>query len=94
MGRCGLEYRLRVSRHTLLAIRVPKLIRRIRRSLTLVLPYIVEAINEKLLYIFGACNAITIPIGEYCLSWKEGSPKLINAPNSMGAVPRVQSAYS
>ncbi|KAK5709343.1 hypothetical protein LTR17_019856 [Elasticomyces elasticus] len=31
-------------------------------SLTLVLPYIVSAINEKLLYIFGACNIISIPI--------------------------------
>lgn len=33
------------------------------RTLTLTLPYIVEAINEKLLYIFGACNALSIPIG-------------------------------
>jgi hypothetical protein len=32
------------------------------RTLTLTLPYIVSAINEKLLYIFGACNAISIPI--------------------------------
>lgn len=32
------------------------------------LPYIVEAINEKLLYIFGACNAITIPIGKHHLT--------------------------
>lgn len=31
-------------------------------TLTLVLPYIVNAINEKLLYIFGACNVISIPI--------------------------------
>ncbi|KUJ07912.1 general substrate transporter [Mollisia scopiformis] len=30
-------------------------------TLTLVLPYIVSAINEKLLYIFGACNLISIP---------------------------------
>lgn len=34
-----------------------------RSTLTLTLPYIVEAINEKLLYIFGACNALSIPIG-------------------------------
>ena len=34
------------------------------RTLTLVLPYVVSAINEKLLYIFGACNIISIPIGE------------------------------
>ncbi|KAF1987132.1 general substrate transporter [Aulographum hederae CBS 113979] len=31
-------------------------------TLTLVLPYIVEAINEKTLYIFGAVNIIAIPI--------------------------------
>ncbi|KAK5681968.1 hypothetical protein LTS10_006503 [Elasticomyces elasticus] len=39
-----------------------KLTIRLRGSLTLVLPYIVSAINEKLLYIFGACNIISIPI--------------------------------
>lgn len=32
------------------------------------LPYIVAAINEKLLYIFGACNAISIPIGKKALA--------------------------
>ncbi|KAI0886900.1 general substrate transporter [Annulohypoxylon maeteangense] len=31
-------------------------------TLTLVLPYIVEALNEKVMYIFGAVNAISIPI--------------------------------
>ncbi|KAK9318888.1 hypothetical protein V1517DRAFT_342241, partial [Lipomyces orientalis] len=31
-------------------------------SLTLALPYIVSAINEKTLYVFGACNVLSIPI--------------------------------
>jgi hypothetical protein len=34
------------------------------RTLTLVLPYIVEAINEKVMYIFGIVNIISIPIGK------------------------------
>lgn len=32
-------------------------------TLTLVLPYIVEAINEKVMYIFGIVNIVSIPIG-------------------------------
>jgi hypothetical protein len=35
-----------------------------RRSLTLALPYIVNAIGEKTLYVFGVCNIISIPIGK------------------------------
>ncbi|KAJ4391007.1 hypothetical protein N0V93_004620 [Gnomoniopsis smithogilvyi] len=31
-------------------------------TLTLVLPYIVEALNEKVMYIFGVVNALSIPI--------------------------------
>ncbi|KAK9354065.1 general substrate transporter [Lipomyces doorenjongii] len=31
-------------------------------SLTLALPYIVSAIDEKTLYVFGACNVLSIPI--------------------------------
>lgn len=37
-------------------------------SLTLALPYIVSAINEKTLYIFGAVNIIAIPIGKLPLT--------------------------
>jgi hypothetical protein len=33
-------------------------------TLTLVLPYIVSAINEKMMYIFAAVNVISIPIGK------------------------------
>ena len=38
------------------------------RSLTLALPYIVAAIEEKTLYVFGACNILSIPIGTSLLS--------------------------
>lgn len=33
-------------------------------TLTLLLPYIVNAINEKMMYIFAAVNVISIPIGK------------------------------
>ena len=32
-------------------------------TLTLVLPYVVSAINEKMMYIFAAVNVLSIPIG-------------------------------
>lgn len=34
-------------------------------TLTLLLPYIVSAINEKMMYIFGVVNVLSIPIGTY-----------------------------
>lgn len=36
-------------------------------TLTLLLPYIVSAINEKMMYIFGAVNVLSIPIGKSSL---------------------------
>lgn len=35
------------------------------RTLTLLLPYIVSAINEKMMYIFAVVNVLSIPIGMY-----------------------------
>lgn len=37
----------------------------IHSTLTLLLPYIVSAINEKMMYIFAAVNVLSIPIGEW-----------------------------
>lgn len=51
-----------------------------RRTLTLLLPYIVSAINEKMMYIFGTVNIISIPIGKpaenekaslTCANWRK-----------------------
>lgn len=63
-------------------------------TLTLVLPYIVEAINEKLLYIFGAVNVISIPIGEFATHIRKPSlpPSqllLTITPYSLGTLPRI-----
>lgn len=33
-------------------------------ALTLALPYIVGAVNEKIMYIFGVVNVISIPVGK------------------------------
>lgn len=40
------------------------------RSLTLAMPYIIGSIGEKAMYVFGACNVIAIPIGEWCWDMK------------------------
>ena len=43
--------------HTTIILTLP-------RTLTLVLPYVVSAINEKMMYIFAVINIISIPIGK------------------------------
>lgn len=41
----------------------------LNRTLTLALPYIVAAINENMLHIFGACNILCIPVGKCIISY-------------------------
>ena len=42
-----------------------KFAKTLNRSLTLLLPEMVKGINEKMLYVFGAVNIITIPISMF-----------------------------
>jgi hypothetical protein len=38
-------------------------------TLTLLLPEMVKGINNNMMYIFGAVNVVSIPIGELSFSW-------------------------
>lgn len=62
------------------------------RSLTLALPYVFDALGEKTMYVFGAVNVVSIPIGELLYLtlrmievWREFADMTL----SVGSLPRV-----
>lgn len=63
LGSRWLEYRVRVSFPSIPALRL-NFLANFTRSLTLLLPEMVKGINEKMLYVFGVVNILTIPIGK------------------------------
>lgn len=64
------------------------------RSLTLALPYIVAAINEKTMYVFAACNVISIPIGKLIPHYPSLCIPGTERYYSLGFVPRIEPTHA